>query len=790
MSTLALVPLLSLAVVWACATAITVSDARQALGASSVASSLAPEAEDFLAAVQQERRQTVIHRADPRRAESLSRLEDTREATDAAASRLLSRAASARGGLDGSAATAVDALSTALGSLGQLRDQVERGTISRTRVLGAYNRLADPALRLLAALPPSTDSETGLHARAVAGLHLAREYLAREDALVAGALAAGRTTDTERDALAALMTERQAAYDTFLSGLPLEDRLAHESFWEDGGGRVLSSTEQSLAETGSVQPGQWDEVSGAALSELAGLAAEAGDRCEDAAASARGGLVRRAVLVGAGGFLAVALSAAVAWRVSRAQLREMRTLVREAREASEVRLPGVLRRLAAGDRVDVETEAPRLEYGADEAGQVGKAVNTLQRAALSAAVERAAVRRRVSEVFVNLARRSQVLLHRQLNILETAGQRAGTGVDRDELVRLTHLTARMRRHAEGLVVLSGAAGSRQWAKSELLMDVVRGAVDEVEDYDRIEIRRLPALAVAGAAVADLRHLLAELLENATVFSPPHTAVQVYGERVPHGFTLEIHDRGLGMTAEALQEANERLAQPPDPEAADTDRLGLLVVARLAERHGVRVSLRESPYGGTTAVTLIPGDLLTETGGQDALPHGQRPALLEGPADGPVELEAPVAPADTGPRAAPGSGWPPAGDGQQADGTPDPPGDGRQPGAPVRRTPVLVADHGRPVAPPPGVPPDQERPAAATTRSGLPRRVRGAAPGPRAPRPAADASPDTPDGRPENPVADLDAEAVRARMSSLQRGWRRGRQQTENRRGPTPPGTQP
>src|SRR5690606_31071339 len=143
--------------------------------------------------------------------------------------------------------------------------------------------------------------------------------------------------------------------------------------------------------TGSVQPGQWDEVSGAALSELAGLAAEAGDRCEDAAASARGGLVRRAVLVGAGGFLAVAPSAAVAWRVSRAQLREMRTLVREAREASEVRLPGVLRRLAAGDRVDVETEAPRLEYGADEAGQVGKAVNTLQRAALSAAVERAAV---------------------------------------------------------------------------------------------------------------------------------------------------------------------------------------------------------------------------------------------------------------------------------------------------------------------------------------------------------------------------------------------------------------
>ncbi|MEK8170012.1 roadblock/LC7 domain-containing protein [Streptomyces sp. M19] len=140
--------------------------------------------------------------------------------------------------------------------------------------------------------------------------------------------------------------------------------------------------------------------------------------------------------------------------------------------------------------------------------------------------------------------------------------------------------------------------------------MVRAAVAEVEDYERIEVRRLPRLAVRGPAVADLTHLIAELLENATVFAP-HTAVQVHGERAAKGFTLEIHDRGLGMAPEALVEANQRLAETLDFELSDTDRLGLFVVSRLAQRQGVRVSLQPSPYGGTTAVLLIPAGLLTE-----------------------------------------------------------------------------------------------------------------------------------------------------------------------------------
>ena len=325
-----------------------------------------------------------------------------------------------------------------------------------------------------------------------------------------------------------------------------------------------------------------------------------------------------------------------------------------------------MRRLAAGEEVDIETEAPRLEYPQDEAGQVGQAVNTLQRAAVEAAVKQAGMRRGVSEVFVNLARRNQVLLHRQLTLLDHMERRTEDSDELADLFRLDHLTTRMRRHAEGLVILSGAAPSRQWRKPVQLMDVVRAAVAEVEDYERIEVRRLPRLAVDGGAVADLTHLIAELLENATVFSPPHTAVQVLGERVTNGFTLEIHDRGLGMPSDTLVEANLRLSETPEFELSDTDRLGLFVVSRLAQRQDVRVSLQPSPYGGTTAVVLIPGAILTETSGTDdeidddrmgrgvsaarieAISRGTAPSLNSGVTrpraalDGPVELEAPLA----------------------------------------------------------------------------------------------------------------------------------------------------
>ncbi|RMI27702.1 sensor histidine kinase, partial [Streptomyces triticirhizae] len=643
---LVLVPLLALLAVWTFTAVLTVSEAFSASGSASVAERLTGPAEEAIAALQRERRSAVVYLADPRRADALAALDESRSETDASLRRLW-RAVDGEDGLTGAADSRLTTLRRTLGELDRLRGQTDSNTIPLSGALDAYSDLTAAALRFRAALPPAADAGDQRHSSAIAGLAQAREYISQEDALVAGVLGTGRSTDTERRALTELIARREAVYAQAVPDLPLEDRQAHESFWDSGTARILAEAEQQvISATGTLPSDRWEQSTFDVLEGTGVLFADADGRLDDRLDSSHTPLVLRAVLAGG---LGVALVAGAAWftlRGGRSLARDLTDLAREARDAAEVRLPGVTRRLEAGEHVDVETEAPRLEYGDDEFGQIGRALNTLQREATSAAVERSYTRRGVSEVFVNLARRNQVLLHRQLQLLEAMEQRSQDSEARVDLVRLDHLSTRMRRHAEGLVILSGAAPARQWRKPEHLTEVVRAAVDEIEDFERVEIRRLPPFVVAGGAVADLIQLIAELLENATVFSPPHTAVQVSGERVPHGVTLEIHDRGLGMTAEALREANQRLSEITEFQLSDTDRIGLFVVARLAERHHIRVALRESPYGGTTAVTLIPGELLSEAAEpppvrERLIPARERPALLDGPVDGPVELTASV-----------------------------------------------------------------------------------------------------------------------------------------------------
>jgi hypothetical protein len=180
----------------------------------------------------------------------------------------------------------------------------------------------------------------------------------------------------------------------------------------------------------------------------------------------------------------------------------------------------------------VARAAPALRVGDDEIGQVGRAFSTTQRAAVQAAVEQERLRRGVSAVFTNLARRSQLLLHRQLTLLDTMQRRVQDPAEFEDLFRLDHMTTRMRRHAEGLLILSGNAPGRAWRRPVRLSEVVRAAVGETEDYPRVVVRRMPRVELAGSAVADVLHLLAELIENATAFSPPETAVTVRGAGRP------------------------------------------------------------------------------------------------------------------------------------------------------------------------------------------------------------------------------------------------------------------
>ncbi|WP_030968908.1 nitrate- and nitrite sensing domain-containing protein [Streptomyces sp. NRRL S-1824] len=616
---LLLVPLVSLTALWGFATFLTGREAGDLMGASTIVEKVGHPLEDTVRVIQNERRQTLVFLADPRASDALPLLRRQRAATDRVVADVKesARQKDIRGALSPDAEAQLNSVLSAVDGLGALRDSVEKRTIDRNQALEFYNRLVDPCYRFLTGLHTTENASMDKQVRALIGVSRAREMLSREDALVASALIAGRLDAPELRQISDLVANRKLLYEINIEVLPSAERRGVEQYWASPASEPLRTAETELIAAGptraprTVDAERWQEVALSVLDQLANDSTEMNNRFQD-----RGRPVGYSVLVKAGvagilGFLALLVSVFVSVRIGRELVRDLSRLRKDAHEVSGVRLPSVMRRLAAGEHVDVETEAPHLSYERDEIGQVGQALNTLQRAAVEAAVKQADMRRGVSEVFVNLARRNQVLLHRQLTLLDAMERRTENTDELADLFRLDHLTTRMRRHAEGLVILSGAAPSRQWRKPIQLMDVVRAAVAEVEDYERIEVRRLPRIGVGGPAVADLTHLIAELLENATVFSPPHTAVQVHGDRVANGFTLEIHDRGLGMAPEVLLDANLRLAETPEFELSDTDRLGLFVVSRLAQRQNVRVSLQTSPYGGTTAVVFMPAALLTD-----------------------------------------------------------------------------------------------------------------------------------------------------------------------------------
>ena len=317
------------------------------------------------------------------------------------------------------------------------------------------------------------------------------------------------------------------------------------------------------------------------------------------------------------------LSIIVSIVIGRGLIRELADLRQSALELANKQLPDVVKRLAAGQDVDVSAEAPELPATSDEIGQVRQAFAAVQQTAVEAAVGQARLRQGISDIFRNLARRSQSLLHRQLALLDAMERRAREPEELEDLFRIDHLTTRMRRHAESLIILSGDAPARAWRRPVPFVDVLRAAVAEVEDYTRIKVTANTRAAITGPAVADVIHMVAELAENAVVFSPPNTPVLISGDVVGRGFAVEIEDRGLGLSDERRAELNDLLENPPPFDLSGSDQLGLFVASQLAKKHNIRISLRGSPYGGTTAIVLIPNTLVVseESYEQDGTDQG-------------------------------------------------------------------------------------------------------------------------------------------------------------------------
>ncbi|GLY95590.1 nitrate- and nitrite sensing domain-containing protein [Actinoplanes sp. NBRC 103695] len=342
--------------------------------------------------------------------------------------------------------------------------------------------------------------------------------------------------------------------------------------------------------------------------------------------------VQRQVFIETSALLGMLLLAILfAWLVARSMARSLRELRQGALSVAQYGLPHAVNRLRDPSLSSSLTPAQVADMVAeplpvrsrDEFGQVTEAFNAVHLEAVRTAAEQAALRSSVATMFVNLARRSQILVDRLIGHLDRL-ERGEEDPDRlAELFQLDHLATRMRRNDENLLVLAGADSTRVQREPAALIDVLRAAQSEVEHYTRIEFGMVDRdIEVAAHAVNDMVHLVAELFDNATAFSPPNSTVLVEARRLGDGAILSVEDRGIGISHEQLRDLNERLANPPLVDVAVSRMMGLVVVARLANRHGVKVELR--PAGaerGTVAEVGLPISVLISSSAANRLPSG-------------------------------------------------------------------------------------------------------------------------------------------------------------------------
>ncbi|MDP4500449.1 sensor histidine kinase [Nonomuraea turcica] len=621
-----LLPLLSLSALWGFVLNLTMGDAQSLLRAGTLYQTLGVTSTDLGLQLQAER---------VRSAEALT----TRELTEALGGQRartdrsvgeFRQAVTEAGDAAGNLGRPLGTLMGALDQLGSIRADIDNGLSSRLSGLNEYNRILDSIFLLYDHLVSVSDLGILQQASSLQAMGMAREQIAREHALVIGALADGRLTEPETAAFTEYAASRRFLHARGLAGLEVTLRRPYEQIFASESFQTFLSLEARIVRTGAPPPDAagWTETISSLTSQLDKHGLAAAEVLAARTSEAATATVAEIAIAGGVGLIAVLASIIISVRFGRRLARELGGLRAAAVELSEQRLPDIVERLRKGEDIDVRKEAKAIKVsGSAEITDVARAFGSVQRTAVTAAVGQAALRRGVGQVFLNLARRKQGLLHRQLALLDGMQRRTHDPDRLEELFRLDHLTTRMRRHAESLIVLSGSAPGRAWRKPVPVIDIVRAAVAEVEDYTRVAVEAMPVSAFDGGAAADLTHLLAELVENATIYSPPDTQVQVRGDQVSNGYAVEIEDKGPGLSAPEYAAFNTLLADPPEFDLADSDRLGLFVVARLAARHGIKVLLRRSPFGGTTAIVLVPREMVTEQTALTAGDSGEEMAAL-------------------------------------------------------------------------------------------------------------------------------------------------------------------
>ncbi|GGS25954.1 sensor histidine kinase [Streptomyces rubiginosohelvolus] len=411
--------------------------------------------------------------------------------------------------------------------------------------------------------------------------------------------------------LKAAKEQADAAGEPFVAPPSIDGSVFDGMAQEIGKGQEPSE----LAKKG-ITPETWMAAATAKFEGYATVEDELVTKAVDEAANISSDAKTDAIINGLIVVIALLAAFILAGLMARQMSRSMRQLRTAAFGIAEQRLPSLVDQLSRTDPGRVDTRVQPIPITTqDEIGEVARAFDQVHREAVRLAAEQAMLRGNVNAIFTNLSRRNQSLIEGQLTLITDLENNEADPDQLESLFKLDHLATRMRRNGENLLVLAGEEPGRRWDQPVPLVDVLRAASSEVESYERIELSGVPEAEIHGRAVTDLVHLLAELLENATTFSSPQTKVKVTATRLPDGRVMvEIHDKGIGLTAEDFADINHKLANPPTVDAAVSQRMGLFVVGRLADRHGIRVQLRPSgEQAGTTSLVMLP-DAITHGGG--------------------------------------------------------------------------------------------------------------------------------------------------------------------------------
>ncbi|MEU8142922.1 nitrate- and nitrite sensing domain-containing protein [Nonomuraea sp. NPDC048901] len=496
----------------------------------------------------------------------------------------------------------------------------------------------------------AADKELADSVSGFAALSRAKQFVSRQRALLVSALAARRFSKDELDAFIAARAQRNSELATFRAQVPLNIRQAYDDvvsgsavdkaeliqaralFLQDSGAQLVDP-EVGLQRDGE----EWLKAIGKTIDGMRKVEQQVSDSILLRSRTLQGQEQQGAMIIAIAIAILLILVLVITSFMARSLSGPLRRLRREALFIASRRLPETVQQLRESEASGPVEVEPIGVMSEDEIGEVARAFDEVHREAVRLAGEESRLRSNVNAMFVNLSRRSQTLVERQITLIDGLEQGEQDESRLANLFKLDHLATRMRRNSENLLVLAGQDPPRRWSQPVKLVDVARASLSEVENYERVVLQVPDGVAVAGQAVNDVIHLLAELVENALSFSPRETRVTVSGSRIDGGgVMLSITDSGIGMTQDELAQANDRLTDAPIVDVSVSRRMGLFVVARLAHRHGVRVQLRPHGSGGLTAMVLVPESLL----------GSQSPAYAGTQGGMPVREETYAAPAPT------------------------------------------------------------------------------------------------------------------------------------------------